>query len=96
MLPIGRGWRLTIVCLLAFGFLIGTFTFAGFEIAAEGIATYLPGGVPFSPTLAALAATAGAFGALRAASCSPRRSLWGALVLGGSVLAWSMRGLTGV
>ena len=75
---------------------MGELLAAGFEIAAEGIATYLPGGVPFSPTLAALAATAGAFGALRAASCSPRRSLWGALVLGGSVLAWSMRGLTGV
>lgn len=35
VLPIGRGWRLLMVTLAAFGFLIWTFTFAGMEIAAQ-------------------------------------------------------------
>ena len=35
VLPIARGWRLAIVCLGAFAFLIGTFVFAGFEIASQ-------------------------------------------------------------
>lgn len=35
VLPIGRGWRLTIVILATFGFLIWTFMLAGLEIAAQ-------------------------------------------------------------
>jgi predicted PurR-regulated permease PerM len=35
VLPIGRGWRLTIVILAAFAFLIGTFAIAGMQIAAQ-------------------------------------------------------------
>lgn len=35
VLPIGRGWRLTIVCILAFAFLIGTFGFAGYRLATQ-------------------------------------------------------------
>jgi len=35
VLPIGRGWRLTIVCLLVTGFLIWTISFAGSQIAAQ-------------------------------------------------------------
>jgi predicted PurR-regulated permease PerM len=35
VLPIGRGWRLAIVTLLTFGFLIWTFVFAGQSIAAQ-------------------------------------------------------------
>lgn len=35
VLPIGRGWRLAIVSLVAFGFLLGTFAFAGYQLAAQ-------------------------------------------------------------
>lgn len=35
VLPIGRGWRLLIVTLLVFGFLIGTVALAGMEIANQ-------------------------------------------------------------
>jgi predicted PurR-regulated permease PerM len=35
VLPIGRGWRIAIVCLAALGFLIWTFYFAGSSIAAQ-------------------------------------------------------------
>nr|WP_235528274.1 AI-2E family transporter [Sphingomonas sp. Leaf231] len=35
VLPIGRSWRLLIVCLLTIAFLIGTFYLAGMQIAAQ-------------------------------------------------------------
>jgi predicted PurR-regulated permease PerM len=35
VLPIGRGWRLAIVALLALAFLVGTFWFAGVELAGQ-------------------------------------------------------------
>ena len=35
VLPISRGWRLLIVCLLTLGFLIGTFYLAGVQITAQ-------------------------------------------------------------
>jgi predicted PurR-regulated permease PerM len=35
VLPIGRGWRIAIVCIAAFAFLIWTFYFAGSTIAAQ-------------------------------------------------------------
>jgi predicted PurR-regulated permease PerM len=35
VLPIGRGWRLLIVCLLTVAFLIGTFYLAGVQITAQ-------------------------------------------------------------
>ena len=35
VLPIGRGWRLAIICLAALGFLIWTFYFAGSTIAGQ-------------------------------------------------------------
>jgi len=35
ILPIGRGWRLAIVCLAAFGFIVWTFYFAGASIAEQ-------------------------------------------------------------
>ena len=35
VLPIGRGWRLSIICLAALGFLIWTFYFAGSTIAGQ-------------------------------------------------------------
>ena len=35
VLPIGRGWRLAIVCLAALAFLIWTFYFAGSQLAAQ-------------------------------------------------------------
>lgn len=35
VLPIGRGWRIAIVCMAAFAFLIWTFYFAGSTIAAQ-------------------------------------------------------------
>ena len=35
ILPIGRGWRLTIVTLAGFAFIIWTFVFAGFTLAAQ-------------------------------------------------------------
>lgn len=35
VLPIGRGWRLLIVCLLTIAFLVGTFYLAGVQITAQ-------------------------------------------------------------
>jgi predicted PurR-regulated permease PerM len=35
VLPIGRGWRLAIVSLAALAFMVGTFWFAGYEIAGQ-------------------------------------------------------------
>jgi predicted PurR-regulated permease PerM len=35
VLPIGRGWRLAIVLLFVLGFLVGTFWFAGVQLAGE-------------------------------------------------------------
>ena len=35
VLPIGRGWRLAIVTLLGFGFIIGTIVYAGLELVAQ-------------------------------------------------------------
>jgi predicted PurR-regulated permease PerM len=35
ILPIGRGWRLAIVTLLGFGFIIGTIVYAGLELVAQ-------------------------------------------------------------
>lgn len=38
VLPIGRGWRLGIVALLAVAFLVGTVWFAGYELAGQAAA----------------------------------------------------------
>ena len=35
VLPIGRGWRLAIITLLGFGFIIGTIVYAGLELVAQ-------------------------------------------------------------
>lgn len=35
VLPIGRGWRLALVTLAGIAFVVGTFIFAGFELAAQ-------------------------------------------------------------
>jgi predicted PurR-regulated permease PerM len=35
VLPIGRGWRLTIITLLGFGFILGTIVYAGLELMAQ-------------------------------------------------------------
>lgn len=35
VLPIGRGWRLAIICLATFGFLVWTVYFAGSQLAAQ-------------------------------------------------------------
>ena len=35
VLPIGRGWRLAIITLAGFGFVLGTFIYAGWELAAQ-------------------------------------------------------------
>jgi predicted PurR-regulated permease PerM len=35
VLPVGRGWRLLIVCLLTIAFLVGTFYLAGVQITAQ-------------------------------------------------------------
>lgn len=42
-IPIGRGWRLAIVTLLGFGFIIGTIVYAGLELVAqaEGLKTII-------------------------------------------------------
>jgi predicted PurR-regulated permease PerM len=35
MLPIGRGWRLTIIALVGFGFIFGVLVYAGMELVAQ-------------------------------------------------------------
>jgi predicted PurR-regulated permease PerM len=35
ILPIGRGWRLAIITLVGFGFVIGTFVYAGMTLVAQ-------------------------------------------------------------
>src|SRR6187455_3005139 len=35
VLPIGRGWRLAIVTIAGFGFIIGTMVYAGYELVAQ-------------------------------------------------------------